>query len=67
MEDAAAAGSASAQPTATMVAKYGKQKIEMADLPAASTTVGDVKELLREKTGEHSWSISPRSFGICYS
>lgn len=37
--------------TTTMVAKYGKQKIELAELPSTTTTVGQVKELLREKTG----------------
>lgn len=35
----------------TMIAKYGKQKIELPNLPATSTNLGDVKELLREKTG----------------
>lgn len=37
--------------TTTMVAKYGKQKIELTDLPSTTTTIGQVKELLREKTG----------------
>lgn len=35
----------------TMIAKYGKQKIELSCLPSASTTVGEVKEMLHEKTG----------------
>ena len=44
---------ASAAPpaTVTMVAKYGKEKIELADLPSTSTDIAGVKELLREKTG----------------
>ncbi|KAK1742395.1 ubiquitin-like domain-containing CTD phosphatase [Skeletonema marinoi] len=37
--------------TTTMVAKYGKQKIELSDLPSTTTTIGQVKDLLREKTG----------------
>ena len=36
---------------ATLVAQYGKEKIVLADLPSATTTVGHVKEMLREKTG----------------
>mmetsp|Transcript_15888 Transcript_15888/g.33607 ORF Transcript_15888/g.33607 Transcript_15888/m.33607 type:complete len:394 (+) Transcript_15888:234-1415(+) len=36
--------------TLTMIAKYGKQKIELSGL-SPSSNVGDVKELLREKTG----------------
>lgn len=34
----------------TMVAKYGKEKIELPNL-SSSMTIGAVKELLREKTG----------------
>ncbi|KAL7534479.1 hypothetical protein ACHAXR_005904 [Thalassiosira sp. AJA248-18] len=48
---ATSAAAASAQTTVTMIAKYGKQKIELADLLSPSTTVGQVKEMLREKTG----------------
>lgn len=40
-----------ATATVTMIAKYGKQKLELSDLPSASTSVGRVKEMLREKTG----------------
>lgn len=50
-----AAASAAAPTTiashATMIAKYGKQKIEILNLPATSTTLGAVKEILHEKTG----------------
>mmetsp|Transcript_3685 Transcript_3685/g.5606 ORF Transcript_3685/g.5606 Transcript_3685/m.5606 type:complete len:375 (-) Transcript_3685:105-1229(-) len=42
---------AAAAATTTMVAKYGKQKIELSDLPSTTTTIGHVKDLLREKTG----------------
>lgn len=35
----------------TMIAKYGKEKIELVDLPASSTSIGQVKELLRDRTG----------------
>lgn len=37
-------------PPITMIAKYGKQKIELPNL-APSTTIAALKELLREKTG----------------
>ena len=49
MADATAA--AAAKAATTMVAKYGKQKIELSDLPSTKTTIGHVKELLRKKTG----------------
>jgi len=42
---------ASAETTITMIAKYGKHKIELTNLPSSSTNVGQVKTLLREKTG----------------
>lgn len=48
---AVAAAAAAAAEATTMVAKYGKQKIELSDLPSTTTTIGHVKELLREKTG----------------
>jgi ubiquitin-like domain-containing CTD phosphatase 1 len=51
---AMAASSASSQqrtPVVTMIAKYGKQKFELSCLPSASTSVGDLKEMLHEKTG----------------
>ena len=41
----------SAQTTLTMIAKYGKTKIELPGLSATTMNVGQVKELLREKTG----------------
>lgn len=47
----ASAASAAAPTAVTMVAKYGKEKIELTNLPSTSTNVGRVKELLREKTG----------------
>ncbi len=34
-----------------MIAKFGKQKFELSCLPSTSTSVGDVKEMLHEKTG----------------
>jgi ubiquitin-like domain-containing CTD phosphatase 1 len=37
--------------TVTMIAKYGKEKIKLVDLPASSTSIGQVKELLRDRTG----------------
>eukprot|EP00804_Cyclotella_cryptica_P015938 CCRYP_019193-RC/>CCRYP_019193-RC protein AED:0.03 eAED:0.03 QI:137/1/1/1/1/1/2/354/416 len=37
--------------TVTMIAKYGKEKIELVDLPASSTTIGQVKDLLHARTG----------------
>mmetsp|Transcript_12136 Transcript_12136/g.21597 ORF Transcript_12136/g.21597 Transcript_12136/m.21597 type:complete len:384 (+) Transcript_12136:115-1266(+) len=42
---------ASAQTTLTMIAKYGKQKIELPGLSPTSTNLRQVKELLCEKTG----------------
>ena len=41
----------SAQTTLTMIAKYGKQKIELPGLSPTSTNLRQVKELLCEKTG----------------
>jgi ubiquitin-like domain-containing CTD phosphatase 1 len=41
---------ATSLPTVTLVAKYGKEKIELASLPP-STSILEVKELLRQKTG----------------
>lgn len=35
----------------TMIAKYGKEKIELSCLPSTSTTIGEVKELLQDITG----------------
>ena len=51
MADASAAAAATAAEATTMVAKYGKQKIELSDLHSTTTTIGHVKDLLREKTG----------------
>ena len=48
---AAEAASSSAGPSVTMVAKYGKQKIELSNLPSTSTTVAHVKDMLRDQTG----------------
>ena len=50
---ATTAASTSDQTTTvvTMVAKYGKEKITLNDLPSVSTNVGHVKDLLRERTG----------------
>ncbi len=35
----------------TMIAKYGKQKIEIPNIPATSTNLGAVKVILHRKTG----------------
>jgi len=37
--------------TISMIAKYGKMKIELPGLSPTATNIGQVKELLREKTG----------------
>ncbi len=54
MEDTKPPASSSSQqrtPVVTMIAKYGKQKFELSCLPSTSTSVGDLKEMLHEKTG----------------
>lgn len=48
--NSAEAAAVTALPTVTMVAKYGKEKIELASLPP-TTSILEVKELLRQKTG----------------
>lgn len=55
---AASAAAAPAPPSAnalsqvvTMIAKYGKQKIEISNLSPSSTKLGTVKAILHEKTG----------------
>lgn len=47
---AAASASSPQEATVTMIAKFGKQIIEFTDLPPP-TTIGQVKEMIREKTG----------------
>ena len=38
-------------PNVTVVAKYGKEKISLSNLPPSSTNIGRIKELMCEKTG----------------
>jgi ubiquitin-like domain-containing CTD phosphatase 1 len=58
LPSAASATATSAPPPAnasqvgvTMIAKYGKQKIEISNLSPSSTNLGTVKAILHEKTG----------------
>lgn len=38
-------------PAVTMIAKYGKEKIQLPNLPSTTTTIIDIKQMLQEKTG----------------
>ncbi len=35
----------------TLIAKYGKQKVNLPDIPSTSTTIRDIKEMLCDETG----------------